>query len=281
MYDKELNPTFLDKGRIDCFLPSSLCSAFPRGSSLLQTPPGSVFWERQRKRPVPLLVVSATGPPALQQRQQPNSQSVPAAARFSWKLGPSFAATPTRPDPPAKGLPAAWLLSITSQPVTPAAPADAQRQPQWQRGGPDHGEGGEEPVTLPQPAGGGGSTGSPFTAPTQVSVCSSEWVNEKVWVTVGDAHCPCAVGFYSSLCWRTSKSEVGTWLTNSLQSVFCCWAPAQLWSGQVQLKTPSLLHLPLKTHPNNNAKRTCSVNEWIVVKRYLFINNIITSSTLH
>lgn len=149
--------------------PSFLRSAFPRGSSLLQTPPGSVFW--QRKRPVPLLVVSAAGPPALQQRQQPNSQSVPAAARFSWQLGPQPSAAPTRPGPPAQGPPAgsltAWLLSIASQPVTPAAPADAQRQPQWQRGGPDHGEGGKEPVTLPQPAGGGGPTGA---APAQVSL---------------------------------------------------------------------------------------------------------------
>lgn len=140
-----------------------LCSAFPRGSSLLQTPPGSVFW--QRKRPVPLLTVSAACPPALQQRQQPNSQSVPAATRFSGQLGPgSSAAAPTRPGPPAPGPPAgsraAWLLRITSQPVTPAAPADAQRQPQWQCGGPDHGEGGKEPLTLPQPAGGGGPTGA-------------------------------------------------------------------------------------------------------------------------
>lgn len=154
--------------------PPFLRSAFPRGPSLLQTPPGSVFWQRQRKRPVPLLVVSATGPPALQQRQQPNSQSVP-AARFFWQLGPPSAAAPTRPAPPAQGPPAgslaAWLLSITSQPVTPAAPADAKRQPQWQRGGADHGEGGTEPVTLPQPAGGGGPTGSTFTAAAQVSVC--------------------------------------------------------------------------------------------------------------
>lgn len=146
-----------------------LLSAFPRGSSLLQTPPRSVFWQRQRKRAVPLLVISAEGPPALQQRQQPNGQSVP-AARFSRQLGSSSAAAPTHPGPPAKGppagSPAAWLLSITPQPVTPAAPADAQRQPQWQRGGPDHGEGGEEPVALPQPAGGGGPTGS---APAQVS----------------------------------------------------------------------------------------------------------------
>lgn len=160
----------MNKNVIPC--PSFLCSAFPRGSSLLQTPPWSVLW--QRKRTVPLLAVSATGPPALQQRQQPNSQSVPAAARFSWQLGPQSSAAPTRPAPPAQGppagSPAAWLLSIASQPVTPAAPADAQRQPQWQRGGPDHGEGGKEPVTLPQPAGGGVQTGA---ASAQVSLCYS------------------------------------------------------------------------------------------------------------
>lgn len=158
--------------------PSSLYSAFPRGSSLLQTPPGSVFWERQWKQPVPVLVIGAACPPALQQRQQPNGRSVPAAA-----LGPASAAAPTHPDPRAKGPPAgplaAWLLSVTSQPVTPAAPADAQRQPQWQRGGPDHGEGGQEPVTLPQQAGGRGSTGSPHAAPAQVCV--------------GPLLCPCVV----------------------------------------------------------------------------------------
>lgn len=153
---------------------SSLCSAFSRGSCLLQETPGFIIWQRQRKRPVPLLTTGTTGPPALQQRQQPNSQSVP-AAQFFRQLGPPSAAT--RPATPTQGPPAgslaAWLLSITSQPVTPAASADAQRQPQWQRGGPDHGKGGKEPVALPQPAGGGVPTGSTFTASTQVSICTT------------------------------------------------------------------------------------------------------------
>ncbi|KAK5873579.1 hypothetical protein PBY51_018611 [Eleginops maclovinus] len=78
---------------------------------------------------------------------------------------------------PQQGPVAAWRLSSTPQPVTPAAPADAQRQPQWQRGGADHGEGGEEPVSLPQPAGGGGPTGGTSTETAQVRhtvfVCGS------------------------------------------------------------------------------------------------------------
>ena len=189
LYKKKQLNVLCRKNETLTLSPWFLLSAFPRGSSLLQTPPRSVFWQRQWKRAVPLLVISAEGPPALQQRQQPNGQSVP-AARFSRQLGSSSAAAPTGPGPPAQGppagSPAAWLLSITPQPVTPAAPADAQRQPQWQRGGPDHGEGGEEPVTLPQPAGGGGPTGS---APAQVSVCSTRARGEQcvcvcvcVWV---------------------------------------------------------------------------------------------------
>lgn len=138
------------------FLPS----AFPGGPSLLQTAPGSISW--QRKRPVAVLAVRPAGPAAVQQRQQPNGQSVPAVPEH---LGVGAPAAATPPGPPAEGPPAgplaAWLLCSPSQPVTPAAPADAQRQPQWQRGGADHGEGGAEPLAVPQQARGGGETGPP------------------------------------------------------------------------------------------------------------------------
>lgn len=161
------------------FSRSVLCSAFPRGSCLLQTASRPVLLWQRRRRSISVFTVGTPRPSALQQRQQPHGQPVPAAAaRLSWGLGPAPAApaatAATRPGPPAAAV--RWRRSAP-QPVAPAAAADAQRQPQRQCGGTDHGTGGQEPLAVPQPAGGGVS---PATASAQVS-STLVLTNEKGW----------------------------------------------------------------------------------------------------
>ncbi|CAG14064.1 unnamed protein product, partial [Tetraodon nigroviridis] len=62
--------------------------AFPRGSRLLQTPPGALG--RERKRAVLVLAGGPAGPAALQQRQQPHGRRAP----HSLAPRPSTAACP-------------------------------------------------------------------------------------------------------------------------------------------------------------------------------------------